>query len=126
MPSFSNIANRTGSLFGAIALLGALSASGARAEDFERTVPVEPGGTLRIEISTGSIDVETHDLSEVEIDARTSGWASRAMGFELEHEDDEVRLIALGKIDKKHVLRQFATAGSVNRPELRRDRQLPR
>jgi len=93
MPSFSNIANRTGSLFGAIALLGALSASGARAEDFERTIPVEPGGTLRIELSSGSIDVETHDLSEVEIDARTSGWARRAMRFELELDDEEVRLI---------------------------------
>jgi len=93
MPSFSDIANRTGSLFGAIALLGALSAGAARAEDFERTVPVEPGGTLRIELSTGSIDVETHDLSEVEIDARTSGWARRAMRFELEVDDDEVRLI---------------------------------
>jgi hypothetical protein len=93
MPSFSNIAKRTGSLFGAIALLGALSASGARAEDFERTIPVEPGGTLRIELSTGSIDVETHDLSQVEIDARTSGWARRAMRFELELDDDEVRLI---------------------------------
>ena len=93
MPSFSNIANRTGSLFGAIVLLGALSASGARAEDFEKTIPVEPGGTLRIELSSGSIDVETHDLSEVEIDARTSGWARRAMRFELELDDEEVRLI---------------------------------
>ena len=93
MPSFSNIANSTGSLFGALALLGTLAASSARAEDFERTVPVEPGGTLRIELSSGSIDVETHDLAEVEIDARTSGWASRAMRFELEYDDDELRLI---------------------------------
>ena len=92
MPSFSNIAHRTGSLFGAIALLGALAASGAKAEDFERTVPAKPGGTLRIELSTGSIDVETHDLSEVEIDARTSGWASRAIHFELERDDDELHL----------------------------------
>jgi hypothetical protein len=93
MPSFSNIANRTGSLLGAIALLGALTASSARAEDFERTVPVEPGGTLLIELSSGSIDVETHDLSEVEIDARTSGWARRAIDFELEHDGDELHLI---------------------------------
>jgi len=92
MPSFSNIANRTGSLLGAILLLGTLAASSARAEDFERTVQVEPGGTLRIELSTGSIDVETHELSEVEIDARTSGWASRAMRFELEHDGDELHL----------------------------------
>ena len=92
MPSFSNIASRIGSLFGAIALLAALAASGTRAEDFERTVPVEPGGTLRIELSSGSIEVETHDLSEVEIDARTSGWARRAMHFELEHDDDELHL----------------------------------
>ena len=98
MPSFSNIAHRTGSLFGALALAGAfalsgaLAASGARAEDFERTVPVKPGGTLLIELSTGSIDVETHDLAQVEIDARTSGWASRAIRFALEQDDDEVHL----------------------------------
>jgi len=92
MLSFSNIAKRIGSLFGAIALLAALAASGTRAEDFERTVPVEPGGTLRIELSSGSIEVETHDLSEVEIDARTSGWARRAMHFELDLDDDELHL----------------------------------
>jgi len=92
MSSFSNIANRTGILLCALSLLPVLAASGARAEDFESTVPVEPGGTLHIELSTGSIDVETHDLAQVEIDARTSGWASRAMRFELERDDDELHL----------------------------------
>jgi len=92
MPSLSHIANKTGGLFGTIALLGALVASDARAEAFERTVPVEPGGSLQIELSGGSIEVETHHLPEVQVDARTSGWASRAMRFELEHDDDEVRL----------------------------------
>ena len=57
MPSFSNLANSIGSLFGALALLGTLGASSARAEDFERTGPVKPGGTLRIELSSGSIEI---------------------------------------------------------------------
>jgi hypothetical protein len=92
MASLSNIANWTGGLFGAIALLAVLGASGTRAEDFERTVPMEPGGTLQVELSAGSIEVETHHLPEVRIDARTSGWASRAIRFELDHDDDEVRL----------------------------------
>ena len=92
MPSFSSIANRTGSLLGAGALLGALAASGARAQDFDRPVAVTPGGTLRVELSTGSIAVETHHYPKVEIDARTSGWAARAMQFELTYDEDEVRL----------------------------------
>jgi hypothetical protein len=75
-----------------LALLIGLAASSARAEDFERRVPVEPGGTLEVELSTGSIEVETHDLPEVEIDARTSGWAAGGMRFALEHEAGEVRL----------------------------------
>ncbi len=70
----------------------ALAASGARSEDFERTVPVRPGGTLRIDLSVGSIDVETHDLDAVDIDARTTGWASRAVRFSLDHDDDELHL----------------------------------
>jgi len=92
MPNLRNSANRTGSFLGAMALIGALAASGARADDFERTVPVQPGGTLQIELSVGSIAVETHDLEEVEIAARTSGWASRAMRFEFDHDDNELRL----------------------------------
>ena len=86
------IAKRTGGLVAGVALLAGLVASSARAEDFERRVPVEPGGTLEVELSTGSIEVETHDLPEVEIDARTSGWASGGMRFDLEHEAGEVRL----------------------------------
>jgi len=92
MRSLSKIANKTVGLFGGIALLGALAAGGSRAEDFERTVPVEPGGQIEIELSSGSIDVETHALPEIQIDARTSGWASRAVRFSLEHDEDALRL----------------------------------
>lgn len=92
MRSLSNIANKTAGLFGAVALLAALAASGGRAEDLERTVPIEAGGQLEIELSAGSIEVETHSLPEVQIDARTSGWASRAVRFSLEYDEDEVRL----------------------------------
>jgi DUF4097 and DUF4098 domain-containing protein YvlB len=53
---------------------------------------VEPGGILRIELSVGSIEVETHDLQQVEIDARTSGWASRAMRFSLDQQGKQLRL----------------------------------
>jgi hypothetical protein len=92
MPSLRHIASRTGCLVGPLALLVALAASGAGAEDFERTVPVRPGGTLRIDLSAGSIDVETHDLEAVDIDARTTGWAARAVRFSLEHDEDELEL----------------------------------
>jgi len=82
------IAKRAGGLVAAVALLAGLAVSSSRAEDFERRIPVVPGGTLEVELSTGSIEVETHDLPEVEIDARASG----AMRFDLEHEGGEVRL----------------------------------
>jgi hypothetical protein len=92
MRSLSKVANKSAGLFGALALVGALAASGARGEDFETTVPVEPGGRLEVELSEGSIAVETHHLPEVRIDARASGWASNAVRFALEHDEDELRL----------------------------------
>lgn len=92
MRNARDIASVTGIVLGAMALLLGLAAPGARAEDFERSVAVEPGGTLRVELSSGSIEVETHDRATVEIDARTSGWAARAMQFALDQDGRNVRL----------------------------------
>ncbi len=50
----------------------------ATADDFEETIAVAYGGTLKIDLPGGSIDVDTHDEEFVEIDADVTG------GMELE------------------------------------------
>ena len=56
----------------------------ARAEQFDNTVLVEPGGTLSIDLDRGSVDVETGDDNEVRIEASASGFGSGSIEFELE------------------------------------------
>lgn len=75
---------RAGRLLSWVAWLAAL-AGGARADgDFERRIPAEPGGRIEIEMDAGSIDVEGHEIDEVRVDARSSGFASDAVRFELD------------------------------------------
>ena len=57
----------------AAVVLPILLAGSALADDYEESIPVEPGGTLRIDLAGGSIDVETHDRDRVDIDARIQG-----------------------------------------------------
>jgi DUF4097 and DUF4098 domain-containing protein YvlB len=78
----------------ALALVLAFGAAGARPASgagLEETVPAEPGGTLYIELDAGSVDVESHDASEVEIDADASGLGGTE--FRLRREADEVHLV---------------------------------
>jgi DUF4097 and DUF4098 domain-containing protein YvlB len=63
----------------------------ARAAGLEETIAVEPGGTLHVELDVGSVDVESHDAHEVEIDADASGLGG--VEFELLREGDELRLL---------------------------------
>ncbi len=58
----------------------------AAADDFEETLSVPFGGTLRIELPAGSIDVDTHDEELVEIDADLTG----GMELEITQRGDEV------------------------------------
>jgi DUF4097 and DUF4098 domain-containing protein YvlB len=54
-------------------MLGCMAASGARAETYEESFAVEPGGTLRVTIAGGSIAVEGGDEARVELDAHSAG-----------------------------------------------------
>ncbi len=56
----------------------------ARADQFDKTVLVEAGGTLSIDLDRGSIDVETGEDNEVRIEASSSGFGSGSVDFELE------------------------------------------
>ena len=71
---------RTLMRYAAALSLPLLISTSSAAADFEQSIPVSPGGTLRIDIPGGSIDVETHDEDRVDIDARIQG------GLELEVE----------------------------------------
>jgi len=71
----------------AVPIAALLAAAGARAdESFERSVPAEPGGRLKIEMDGGSIDVEGHEAEEVRVDARSSGFAADSVRFELDED----------------------------------------
>ena len=56
------------------------------ADDFEETLVVHSGGTLRIDLPGGSIDVDTHDEELVEIEANITG----GMELEITQNGDEV------------------------------------
>ena len=62
-----------------------------RAEEWlEETVPVKAGGRLFINADRGSIDVRSHDLSEVRIEAEAHGWRAGLVTFWLEGNDNDV------------------------------------
>ena len=66
---------------------------GAAAEDYRHTVEVEPGGTLDVDLTAGSIEVETHDNDEVSVDAHFRGWGTSSMRFELSSDGVDATLI---------------------------------
>jgi len=82
-------------LGGAIACAGlaALAPARAGADDFQRSVPAEPGGTLRVRLDVGSVQVEAHAEDAVRVDARTSGAGAGRMDFELRREAETVELV---------------------------------
>ncbi len=80
---------RTRTLLGAAALTLALVAGSAAAEDFRSSLPADSGGTLRVRLDHGSLEVESHAEPEVRVDAQ----APRGMEFELRKSGGEVELV---------------------------------
>jgi hypothetical protein len=70
----------------------------AAAADLEETVPVVPGGRLRIELDHGSVEVRSHDAHEVEIAAHARGWRSDDFEFELARDGNDV--VLRGRCDR--------------------------
>lgn len=77
-------------LLGSTLVLGALSAT-AWASDYRNSVEVATGGTLEVDLASGSIEVETHDKNEVFVEARSSSSRTR---FELTSDGTNARLIS--------------------------------
>jgi hypothetical protein len=73
------------------ALALALLAPPAAAAEFEQRVPAESGGRLRVQLDTGSVEVEGHDEPEVRVEATSSGLGD-AMRFTLEGRGGDIEL----------------------------------
>jgi hypothetical protein len=61
-------------------------------EYLEERVPVEPGGTLYIDLDRGSVVVTSHDANEVRVEASARGWSAGLVLFSLERTDNDVQL----------------------------------
>ena len=61
------------------------------AEFLEEVVPAKSGGTLFVRSSRGSVDVRSHDLEEVRVEAEARGRNADRVIFTLEHAGDDVR-----------------------------------
>jgi hypothetical protein len=69
----------------------AVSESQINAEEWlDQRVPVEPGGTLYIDLDRGAVEVFSHDASEVYIQAEARGWAAGMVHFSLAREGNNV------------------------------------
>ena len=65
----------------------------ASAEEWlEERVPVEPGGTLYVDLDRGAVQVRSHDRPEVHIEAGARGWSSGMVLFSVEKSGNDVQL----------------------------------
>jgi hypothetical protein len=60
-------------------------------EFMEESVPVKAGGTLYVKSARGSVDVRSHDLDEVRIEAEARGRHPERVIFTLDTTGDDVR-----------------------------------
>jgi DUF4097 and DUF4098 domain-containing protein YvlB len=67
----------------ALALLAGWLPATAGADEFRQAIPVQPGGSLEVDLSSGSVEVETHDEHEVAVDAESRGLSGGLTRFEL-------------------------------------------
>ncbi|MEN8183491.1 MAG: DUF4097 family beta strand repeat-containing protein [Myxococcota bacterium] len=65
-----------------------LAAQAPAADRFEDQIPVPPGGTLRVRLDVGSVEIESDDEHEVRVEASYSG----SMEFELRSDGRDVEL----------------------------------
>ena len=64
----------------------------AAAEDFERSVAAEDGGTLRVDLHGGTVVVESHESPEVRVRAYAAGVGRSSLDLELTERGGEVSL----------------------------------
>jgi hypothetical protein len=74
-------------------MLATLSPLTAMANEIDETLDVEPGGTLRIDLERGAVEVSSHDANQVRIEARASGWAGWNFDFDVSRQGNDVHLV---------------------------------
>jgi len=57
----------------------------------DEVVPVTPGGTLFVRSARGSVDVRSHDLDEVRVEAEARGRRADRVSFVLDTRGNDVR-----------------------------------
>ena len=85
---------------GLLAMLVGAWLAPATALAFEEAIPVEPGGTLTVDVDLGEglrpdpgfLELASHDAEEVRVVADADGWASWGVSFTLDAGDPAVRL----------------------------------
>ena len=77
----------------AVATLGCL-APAAVAKDYEERIAARSGGSLRVDLNGGSVEVEAHDEYEVRVDAHVGGIGSRSLEFRLTGDGTDARFTA--------------------------------
>jgi len=70
-------------------------------DELHHAVPVRSGGSLVVDLAMGAIEIESHDESEVRVDAQSRGWGSGSMRFELTSDGTDAKLT--GETDGWHV-----------------------
>lgn len=65
----------------------------ASAEEWlEERIPVEPGGTLYVDLDRGSVEVDSHDQPEVFVQASARGWSAGMVLFSIERSGSDIQL----------------------------------
>jgi DUF4097 and DUF4098 domain-containing protein YvlB len=76
----------------ALGLALCLGAVPAQADEFREDVAVRAGGTLRVELAMGGLEIETHDDARVEVEASSGGWGG-GLEFTLTGDGTNARLV---------------------------------
>ena len=61
-------------------------------EWLEERIPVEPGGTLYVDLDRGAVQVRSHDSPEIHIVATARGWSSGMVLFSVERSGNDVHI----------------------------------
>ncbi len=76
----------------ALAALLAAAAPAAADDELRQSVRVEPGGRLEVDLSAGSVEVDTHDESSVTVEADARGFGASRFAFKLSSDGRDARL----------------------------------
>lgn len=74
------------------AALALVSGPAVADDELRRSVRVEPGGRLEVDLAGGSVEIETHEEATVTVEADARGFASGEFEFELASDGKNARL----------------------------------